>query len=459
MPGIFPETAAGGIYIRDPAGNPISSPNVQNAYAPPATFTANCQFTALPSDCTARLEPKQINAIVSEFVSFAECLDYDGPWDCNNPNNVCKAFQSWWTVAYNDIKAYVDSQNALQNSDIASRVLRSGDTMTGMFTLVGDPANPLDAATKQYVDSVFSSYSAAIAGKVNRSGDTMGGILVLSADPTNPMDAATKAYVDAVAAEIPGSAFNKVDRTGDTMSGALVMQITNSSYMMYRSQDGLQSYQVGRSLLATDQHDYYVYNTVSGLAPFYIKGDLIGIGNTDFAIGPTCQVHISYTQPSSPGLLLQKTGTSTNAYMRIQSGNNYAGYLGIESPGGGSILTGSTANAYVLGSNYNIPVQFGINNKVTFTIDYDGDATYGLSGAVGINVPNPAAQLHVLNLGGAYNVPGLYLDKDPQTYNSNYIQINNADDYQMRLGVESAAASEIFTGTKSRAAVFGAWHN
>ena len=70
-------------------------PDVQNAYAPAQGFVANCEFTALPANCDARIEPKQINAIVSELVSFAECLDPDGPWDCNQLHNLCAAFSAW----------------------------------------------------------------------------------------------------------------------------------------------------------------------------------------------------------------------------------------------------------------------------------------------------------------------------------------------------------------------------
>lgn len=42
-------------------------------------------------------------------------------------------------------------------TNIDSRVLRSGDTMTGFLELHADPTNPMHAATKQYVDSIASS--------------------------------------------------------------------------------------------------------------------------------------------------------------------------------------------------------------------------------------------------------------------------------------------------------------
>ena len=52
-------------------------------------------LTALPTNCDARIEPEQINAIVSELLSFAECLDPDGPWDCTKLSNLCKSFREW----------------------------------------------------------------------------------------------------------------------------------------------------------------------------------------------------------------------------------------------------------------------------------------------------------------------------------------------------------------------------
>src|SRR5262245_36593592 len=95
MPGIFPETIAGGVVVRDASGNCLSPANVSGAYCPPATFVMDCPMTALPSDCTARLEPRQLNAIISELVSFAECMDPNGPWTCAQVNNLCSAFNAY----------------------------------------------------------------------------------------------------------------------------------------------------------------------------------------------------------------------------------------------------------------------------------------------------------------------------------------------------------------------------
>jgi hypothetical protein len=98
MPSIYPDVAAGGLEVRDGSGNPTNPANVQNAYVPAPAYVTSCPITALPSDCTARIEPKQINAIASELYSFAECLDPDGPWDCYSLKNICTSFNTWAAI-------------------------------------------------------------------------------------------------------------------------------------------------------------------------------------------------------------------------------------------------------------------------------------------------------------------------------------------------------------------------
>jgi hypothetical protein len=96
MPGILPEIeTAGGVVYRDAAGAPTNPPEVSNAYSPAPVFTSSCLLTALPSNCEARIQPAQINAIVSELLSFAECLDPDGTWSCASLRNLCTAFAAW----------------------------------------------------------------------------------------------------------------------------------------------------------------------------------------------------------------------------------------------------------------------------------------------------------------------------------------------------------------------------
>lgn len=89
---IFPTAAAGGLAVRNAAGGALNPPGVENAYNPKPAYIMDCTYYALPSDCTARIEPRQINAIVSELVALAECFDPSGPWDCNLLTNLCRSF-------------------------------------------------------------------------------------------------------------------------------------------------------------------------------------------------------------------------------------------------------------------------------------------------------------------------------------------------------------------------------
>lgn len=93
--GVLPEDSAGAVIVRDAAGNPTYPADVEKAFIPQPAFISTCELTALPSTCDARIEPRQINAIISELISFAECLDPNGPWDCAALNNICVAFTEW----------------------------------------------------------------------------------------------------------------------------------------------------------------------------------------------------------------------------------------------------------------------------------------------------------------------------------------------------------------------------
>lgn len=91
MPGIIPNQ---GVTYRDAAGNCIAQPSVENAYCPAPEFAASCPLVALPDDCTARLDPGQINALVSEIIAFAEALCPEGPWDCDSSTNLAAIWES-----------------------------------------------------------------------------------------------------------------------------------------------------------------------------------------------------------------------------------------------------------------------------------------------------------------------------------------------------------------------------
>jgi hypothetical protein len=103
----------------------------------------------------------------------------------------------WWAVQAMQIV------EAMQTDFL----LRTGGTLTGALTLVGDPTDPLHAATKQYADT-----------KVAKSGDTMTGWLTLhSSSPTQALHAASKGYVDTALSAAIGGTY--LPLSGGTMTG------------------------------------------------------------------------------------------------------------------------------------------------------------------------------------------------------------------------------------------------
>lgn len=101
---------------------------------------------------------------------------------------------------------------SLWNSVADNYVLKSGDTMTGLLTLSGDPTSALHATTKQYVDNNF----------IGVAGGTMTGLLTLSGDPITNLQAATKQYVDSVTSTAALNDLTDVIITSPTANQVLV---------------------------------------------------------------------------------------------------------------------------------------------------------------------------------------------------------------------------------------------
>lgn len=127
MSGIFPKEHAGGLPVRDADGNPIYYENVENAYIPPAEFSVSCSINYLPSDCTARFEPRQLNSIQSEILALGVRLDPTGEWLCDRTNNLARLFTNW-TLSnpfYNDISTSICTRAGTHTKNAAqARVLR-----------------------------------------------------------------------------------------------------------------------------------------------------------------------------------------------------------------------------------------------------------------------------------------------------------------------------------------------
>ena len=142
-------------------------------------------------------------------------------------------------------KTYVDTQ-------VGTRVAKSGGTMTGYLVLHAAPVSNMQAANKQYVDNSINThttndalhltpeqntwidsivataeevnYLSGLEGdvqeqldsKVSKEGSTMTGPLILSGAPVAALQAATKQYVDDADAL-------KVNKAGDTLTGPLTL--------------------------------------------------------------------------------------------------------------------------------------------------------------------------------------------------------------------------------------------
>lgn len=95
MPGIIPDAAASGLVVRTQEGEIIDQPTVRNAYIPSEDFSTTCDLAYLPSDCSARISPSQINAFQSEMICLAETLNPTGTWNCESLCNLSTAFSAW----------------------------------------------------------------------------------------------------------------------------------------------------------------------------------------------------------------------------------------------------------------------------------------------------------------------------------------------------------------------------
>lgn len=129
---------------------------------------------------------------------------------------------------------YVENTNyvtdtTVQDSNIAKKVNRSGDTMTGFLSLSANPTSANHATTKSYVD-VKSDLKYPVAG------GSITGFMTLHSDPIQPLHASTKQYVDTKVSQVPTSDPTKLPLAGGTMAGDINMgsyALTNINGFVY----------------------------------------------------------------------------------------------------------------------------------------------------------------------------------------------------------------------------------
>jgi hypothetical protein len=141
--------------------------------------------------------------------------------------------------------AFVKSQGyaTIGGTDLAAKVNKAGDTMTGPLTLASDPTVPLHAATKQYVDAKPSGANtndnpptAPVNGQLWWETDT--GSLFIFYDDGN-----SQAWVQLNASVI--DAYSRVesdqkfvDTLGDTMTGALTFSAASPTINLNKAVGG-----------------------------------------------------------------------------------------------------------------------------------------------------------------------------------------------------------------------------
>ncbi|OJB45839.1 hypothetical protein BGV57_02920 [Burkholderia ubonensis] len=157
-----------------------------------------------------------------------------------------------WVVEidYNRSIAYQDNLDQVAAS-ANSRVLKSGDNMTGPLTLSGDPSQALHAAPKRYVDAQAQAATTAANNRVLRSGDQMNGPLTLSGDPSLPYHAATKNYADYLYNSLNNA---KLGRNGDT-----VAELYNNGWFRSNGQVGWYNQTYGGGIYMNDGGYVKVY--------------------------------------------------------------------------------------------------------------------------------------------------------------------------------------------------------
>jgi hypothetical protein len=120
--------------------------------------------------------------------------------------------QEWidYAARSNEVSQQAIAQALAAVATANAALPRAGGTMTGAIVLAGDPAQPLNPATKQYTD-------AADALKLNLTGGTMTGPIVLPGNPAQPLQTTPKQYVDAADAVLQADINTRWNKSSDTI--------------------------------------------------------------------------------------------------------------------------------------------------------------------------------------------------------------------------------------------------
>lgn len=153
---------------------------------------------------------------------------------------VTKTLLAGITVSASEINS-LHGINYSIDLELMKKVDRSGDTMTGMFTLFSDPVDALHAATKQYVDGKLSVELTNLANsKINKYGDVMTGQLTLSGNPSTNLHAVPKQYVDGITTGL-NNRLTTVETTLSALSTDPVANTVSTPVGVYPGNNALKS--------------------------------------------------------------------------------------------------------------------------------------------------------------------------------------------------------------------------
>jgi len=163
----------------------------------------------------------------------------------------------------------------------------------------------------QFINTVTSNVQTQIDSKVNRSGDTMTGFLTLNADPTSSAHAATKNYVDSLSAGVDPKEAVRAATIAD-LSATYATSPSNGRFTSApTSIDGV-SLNIGNRVLVKEQTDakqngIYVYDAVSQLTR---SADMDGTPSSEVSAGNYTLVTAG-TNNSGKGFVVLGEGTLT----------------------------------------------------------------------------------------------------------------------------------------------------
>lgn len=158
-------------------------------------------------------------------------------------------------------------------TDVSSRVKKSGDTMTGLLILSGDPGTALGAATKQYADTKVADTGDTMTGAlfVDGSADAIQGRFQGHSAQTNPViQIESSASTTQIKLQADGGAVFNENGNGSAADFRVETDTDVNALFVDASADTVQ---IGAAVTA-DSAKLYVNGKLSTAGEVEINGDL-----------------------------------------------------------------------------------------------------------------------------------------------------------------------------------------